>query len=217
MGRRSEETSDMVEGSDLEQKRRLLSEALNEHQRRLLGDIQVYIKKSGLTSDRDLVKELARDVFQNTAEIAFKNAEKYDDCRSPTPWLRAIAHNVVRNRLADKERGNRPFPITDYLPRASAESRRRELEAPTEQEEFDALLGNDESEDAISRLTVEELLSLVGDNSRRVLWLALVQDLKGKALAAKLGIREGSAHVALNRAKTQLREAYYEAYGRSPG
>lgn len=217
MGRRSEGTSDMAEGADLEQKRWLLSEALDEHRRRLLGDIRVYIKKSGLTSDRDLVKELAQDVFQDTAEIAFKNAEKYDDRRSPIPWLRAIAQNVVRNRLAEKKRGNRPFPMTDYIPRASGESRRRELESPTEQEEFDALLGNDESEDTVSRLTVEELLSLVGDGSRRVLRLALVQGLKGKALAAKLGIREGSAHVALNRAKTQLREAYYEAYGRGPG
>ncbi len=207
----------MGESADLLQKRRLLSAALNEHRRRLLGDIQVYVKKSGLTSDRDLVKELARDIFQDTAEIAFKSAEKYDDGRSPIPWLRAIAQNVVRNCLSEKKRGNRPFPMTDYVPRASVESRRQELESPTEQEEFDALLGNEEPEDTVSRLTVEELLSLVGAGSRRVLQLALVQGLKGKALAAKLGIREGSAHVALNRAKTQLREAYYEAYGRGSG
>ncbi len=79
------------------------------------------------------------------------------------------------------------------------------------------MLGGDASEDAVSRLAIEELLSLVGEGSRRVLWLAFVQGLKGKALAAKLGIREGSAHVALNRAKTQLREAYYDAYGRGSG
>lgn len=217
MGRRSEETSDPGQGADSEHKRRLLGEALDEHRRRLLGDIRIYIRKSGLTSEHDLVKELAQDIFQDTAEIAFKNAEKYDERRSPIPWLRVIAQNVVRNRRAEKERGSRPFPMTDYIPRASTEFRRRELESPTEQEEFDALLGDDESDDVVSRLTIEELLSLVGDGSRRVLRLALVQGLKGKALAAKLGIQEGSAHVALNRAKTQLREAYYEAYGRGPG
>ncbi len=214
MGGWSEETSDPIQDTNLEHKRRLLGDALDKHRRRLLGDIQVYVGKSGLASDRDFVKELAQDIFQDTAEIAFKNAEKYDDHRPPIPWLRVIAQNVVRNRCAEKKRGNRVFPITDYIPSASAKSRRRELESPTEQEEFDALLENDESEDAVSRLTVEELLFLVGDTSRRVLRLALVQGLKGKALAAKLGIREGSAHVALNRAKTQLREAYYEAYGR---
>ena len=217
MGGRSEETTDPVQGTDTEHKRRLLGEALDEHRRRLLGDIRLYIRKSGLASEHDLVKELARDVLQDTAEIAFENAKKYDDSRPPIPWLRVIAQNVVRNRRAEKERSNRPFPVTDYIPRASAESRRRELESPTEQEEFDALLGDDESEDAVSRLTVEELLSLVGDTSRRVLRLALVEGLKGKALAAKLGIREGSAYVALNRAKKQLREAYYEAYGRGSG
>lgn len=217
MGRRSEEASDPDKGADTEHKRRLLGEALDEDQHRLLGDIRIYIKKSGLASEHDLVRESARDILQTTAEIAFENADKYDERRSPTPWLRAIAQNVVRNRLAEKQRGNRPFPVTDYIPRMSAESRRRELESPTEQEEFDALLGDDESEDAVSRLTVEELLSLVGDTSRRVLRLAFVEGLKGKALAAKLGIQEGSAYVALNRAKKQLREAYHEAYGRGAG
>lgn len=217
MGGRSEGTSDHVHGSDLGRRRRLLREALEEHRRRLLGDILVYVRKFGLASNHDLVKELGQDIFQDTAEIAFNKAEKYDDCRPPLPWLRVIAQNIVRNRLAEKKRGNRAFPVTDYVPRASAESRKRELDSPTEQEEFDALLGDDESENAVSRLTVEELLSLVGGGSRRVLRLALVEGLKGKALAAELGIREGSAHVALNRAKTQLREAYYEAYGQGPG
>lgn len=216
MGRRSEEAPDTDQGADLEHKRRLLGEALDDHRRRLLGDIRVYIKRSGLASDYGLAKDLAEDVLQDAAKIAVEKAEKYDDRRSPTPWLRAIAQNVVRNRLAEKERGTRPFPVMDCIPRASAATRIGELESPTEQEEFDALIGSDE-EETVSRLGVEELLSLVGDRSRRVLWLALVEGLKGKALAAKLGIREGSAHVALNRAKKELREAYHEAYGRGAG
>ncbi len=216
LGKRSEEALDPDKGADTEHKRQVLGEALDEHRRRLLGDIQDYVRKSGLASDRDLVKELAQDIFHDTAERAFKNAEKYDDRRPPVPWLRGIAVNVIRNRLAEKQRGNRPFPVTDYIPRASSESHRRELESPTEQEEFDALLGSDE-EDTVSRLRVEELLSLVGERSRRVLRLALVEGLKGKALAAKLGIQAGSAPVALNRAKKQLREAYYKAYGQGSG
>ncbi len=133
MGKRSEETSDPAHGVDLEHKRQLLVEALGEHRQRLLGDILVYIKKSGLASDQSFVREIGQDIFQDTAEIAFKNAEKYDDRRPPIPWLRMIAQNVVRNRLAEKKRGNRVFPVTDYIPRASAASRRRELESPTEQ------------------------------------------------------------------------------------
>ncbi len=217
MGGRNEETPDPDYGADLVRKRRLLGEALEEHGRSLLSDSRLYVKKFGLASEHDRVRELGHDVFQDTAEIALKNAGAYDDGQPPLPWLRAIAQNVVRNRLAKKNRGNRAFPVTDYVPRAGvAEFRRRELAATTEQEEFEALLADDESESAVSHLRVEEILSLVGEGPRRVLRLAFVEGLRGKALAARLGIREGSANVALNRAKAQLCEAYHKARGRGP-
>ena len=217
LGGRGEETPEPDYGADLVRRRRLLGEALEEHGQRLLGDSRLYVRKFGLASEHDLVRELGYDVFQDTAEIALKNAGTYDDGRHPLPWLRAIAQNVVRNRLAEKNRGNRAFPVTDYVPRAgAAQFRRRELESTSEQEEFEALLADDESESTVSRLRGEEILSLVGEGPRRVLRLAFVEGLRGKALAARLGIREGSANVALNRAKAQLCEAYHKARGRGP-
>lgn len=217
LGGRSEETPDPENGGDLGRKRRLLGEALEEHGQRLLDDSRLYVKKFGLASEHDRVREVGYDVFQDTAEIALNNAATYDDSRPALPWLRVIAQNVVRNRLAEKNRRNRAFPVTDYVPRAGAAGfRRRELESTTEQEEFEALLADDESESAVSRLRVEEILSLVGEGPRRVLRLAFVEGLRGKSLAARLGIREGSANVALNRAKAQLCEAYHKARGRGP-
>ncbi len=198
-------------------KRRLLGDALDEHRQRLLGNCRLYVKTFGLASERDPVRELGHDVFQDTAESALKSLEAYDDSRPPLPWLRAIAQNVVRNLVAEKKRGNRAFPMTDYVPRAGvAESRRRELETATEQEEFEALLAGDEAENTVSGLRVEEILSLVPEGPRCVLRLAHVEGLRGKALAARLGITEGSAHVALHRANTQLREAHHKARGRGP-
>ncbi len=214
---RSEETPNPDHGADLARKRRSLGKALEEHRQRLLGNCRLYVKTFGLAHEHDLVKELGDDVFQDTAEIALKNLEVYDDSRPPLPWLRAIAQNVVHNRVAQKKRGDRAFPVTDYVPHAgAAESRRRELESTTEQEEFDALLAGDESENAVSCLRVEEILSLVGEGPRRVLRLAFVEGLRGKALAARLGITAGSASVALNRAKRQLREAWRKERGRGP-
>jgi hypothetical protein len=70
LGGRSEETPDPDYGADLVRKRRLLGEALEEHKRRLLGDILLYVKQFGLASEHDLVRELGHDVFQDTAEIA---------------------------------------------------------------------------------------------------------------------------------------------------
>ncbi len=217
LGGRSEETPDPDHGADLVRKRRLLGGALDEHRQRLLSSCRLYVKKLGLASKHDLVMELGEDVLQDAVEIALKNLEEFDDNLLPLPWLRAIAQNVVRNRLAEKKRGNRAFPMTDYVPRAgAAESRWRELESATEQEEFEALLAGDEAENTVSGLRVEEILSLVPEGPRRVLRLHFVEGLRGKALAARLGTTPGSASVALNRAKRQMREAHQRERGRGP-
>ena len=217
MDGRSEKIPDPDYEADVVRKRQLLGKAMDEHRNRLLGDCRLYVRKFGLASAHDLVMELGQDVLQDAAEIALKNLEKYDDSRSPLPWLRVIAQNVVRNRLAEKKRGNRAFPATDYVPRAgAAESRRRELESATEQEEFEALLKDDIAENTVSGLRVEEILSFVAEGPRRVLRLHFVEGLRGKALAARLGTTPGSASVALNRAKRQLREAYQRERGRGP-
>jgi RNA polymerase sigma factor (sigma-70 family) len=217
LGGQSEETSDPGFGADLVRKRRLLGEAMDEHRHRLLSDCRIYVKRFGLASEHDLVMEWGENVLQDAAEVAVKKLEEFDDSRSPLPWLRAIAQNVVRNRLAEKRRGSRAFPVTDYVPRAgAAESRRRELESPTEQEEFEALLGDDEAENTVSGLRVDEILSLVPEGPRRVLCLHFVEGLRGKALAARLGTTPGSASVALNRAKKQLFKAHQENAGEGP-
>lgn len=217
MGGRSDETSDPGCGADLVRKRRLLGEAMDEHRHRLLSNCRIYVRKLGLASEHDLVMGLGEDVLQDAAEIAVKNLGEFDDNRSPLPWLRAIAQNVVRNLVAEKERGSRAFRMTDYVPRAgAAQSRRRELEEPTEQEEFEALLAGDEAEDTVSGLRVEEILSLVPEGPRRVLRLHFVEGLRGKSLASRLGTTPGSASVALNRAKKQLFEAHRKERGRGP-
>jgi len=214
---RSEETSDPGYEADLARKRRLLGAELDGHRERLLSNCRLYVRKLGLAAEHEPVMELGEDVLHDAVEIALKNLDEFDDSRSPLPWLRAIAQNVVRNRRAEKKRGSRAFPMTNYVPQAGvAHLRRRELESPTEQEEFEAMLEGDEAENAVSGLRVEENLSLVPEGPRRVLRLHFVEGLRGKALAATLGTTPGSASVMLNRAKRQLWEAHQRERGRGP-
>ena len=58
---------------------------------------------------------------------------------------------------------------------------------------------------------LEYLLSLVKESDRLVLQLAFINDLKGKDLAAALGISEGSAYTRKHRALTRLKKAYIQA------
>ncbi len=132
MDGRSEETSDPGYGADLARKKQLLGEALDEHRERLLSNCRLYVRKLGLAAKHEPVMELGEDVLHDAIEIALKNLEEFDDNHPPLPWLRAIARNVVLNRRAEKNRGSRAFPMTNYVPRAGvAQSRRWELESPT--------------------------------------------------------------------------------------
>jgi len=68
-------------------------------------------------------------------------------------------------------------------------------------------------EDAMIALTVEkadlqEALTVLSDRERALLALRYVEDLTQPAIAARLGIPEGTVKVQLHRARVKLRRAY---------
>jgi RNA polymerase sigma-70 factor (ECF subfamily) len=69
------------------------------------------------------------------------------------------------------------------------------------------------SEDAMIALTVEkadlqEALTVLSDRERALLALRYEEDLTQSAIAARLGIPEGTVKVQLHRARVKLRRAY---------
>ena len=61
------------------------------------------------------------------------------------------------------------------------------------------------------RSTADELLSLVDEDHRRLLRLAFIEGLRGKSLAARMGISEGAAWARTSRSLSRLRRAYFES------
>lgn len=204
MGERNEGTSGR--DANLERKWRLLEEAVKGHEEELSAGIRVYIWRFGMARNRASIEALTEEVLQDTAEIALRKLEEYDEGRKPVPWLLGITLNVIRHRLRDEVRRNRVYPSSNRVPQAHVPARPPGQSA--EKLTFDPAVESEE-EILLNSMTADEVLSLVGENDRQVLRLAYIEGLSGRELAARLAISEGVVHTRLSRARTRALKAYH--------
>jgi RNA polymerase sigma factor (sigma-70 family) len=184
-----------------------LCQFIEQHWLELLPSIRVQIKKLNLAADQASVENLAQEILNDAIAQALKNCDKYDPDRPVFPWLRKIAFNQAlmlrrRRNLEDQ-----------YIALVGDETKKLSAKPGFEQmaeDEMFSLLYRTADVDFDGNLALNDLLALVKTGDREVLGLAFVYGLRGKALAAKLGITEGAAWVRLNRAIVRLREAYIQ-------
>jgi len=199
-------TAKKSEGATLDDRKRILSEAIQQHQQDLLTGIRVYLWRLEVVKNRGGLEERSKDIFQEMVIQALKTPANYDPSWPAKTWLLGVAINEIRHlkrKLGIERRYIRSIADTSEGRNASRDA------APTglsETELFD-LLNNRYGSEA-SRHTLDEILSVVGESDRRVLWLHFVEGLSGHELGAALGISEGYAYVRLSRAKAHLRAAF---------
>ncbi|MDD5368546.1 MAG: sigma-70 family RNA polymerase sigma factor [Anaerolineaceae bacterium] len=181
---------------------------------RLQTDIRIKVAISGLAEGERAIEDLANDVFQDTAEIALRDAEHYDPSKSLHAWLMAIAVNKLREQRRESHNQAKRFFETDTPMGAEVHSIvANSLQAGDEV----ALTGEDRLDQALysssfrTKLEDRELywseqLSVVNESDRQVLWMYYLEDLNGPDLAAALGISEGAALMRLARARMRLQE-----------
>jgi len=185
------------------QNRALLASIIEQEWQNLLPGIRVYVKKFDLADHFSTIDATARAVLQDTVVTALANSDNYDLRRLPLPWLLGIAINHIRRRRRDR---GRIVAIADVEP----PQKDRGSRSLTSDEVFDLLqyAGN---KSGSNRYTAEEILSLVEEDDRKVLALAFIEGLRGKALAARLGISEGAAWARTSRSLSRLRKAYFKS------
>lgn len=188
-----------------DERKRLLIEALQEHQQDLLAGIRVYLWQLRVVTDRGSLEDRANDVFQEAVITALENPGNYNPSRPARVWLLGVAINEIRHL---KRRMGLERELIESVA-DTPEVRRRTRAAASlklsEADMFDLLYKRVGT--APGGHTLDELLSVVGDSDRRILQLHFVEDLSGRELGAELRISEGAAYTRLSRAKARLRDA----------
>jgi RNA polymerase sigma-70 factor, ECF subfamily len=149
-------------------------------QRALIKLYYGYVKSIALrySSNNDLAAEILNDSFLKI----FNNLHKYDEKQAFKGWLRTITVNTA----IDYYRKNSQLP--DY-------------------EDLDNVHVADITEDAVSRISSEEILGLVQKLSpayRMVFSLYVIDGYTHKEIAEKLGIKEGTSKSNLQDARLKL-------------
>ncbi|MDJ0635549.1 MAG: sigma-70 family RNA polymerase sigma factor [Xenococcaceae cyanobacterium MO_188.B29] len=193
------------------QKQQILCDAIEQNYQTLERIIQVYvasaIKKLGngssLNCNRHSIQTIATDILQNTVETVLNKSEEFDLSYLPLPWIKRFAVNKVRGWQRDRERYQKKIvSIGKYS---------LSQDFSSEEEILGTLFGIYSSSNTKDSTMLEYLLSLANESDRQVLKLAFIDDLRGKDLAAALGVSEGSANTKKSRAIARLRKAYTQA------
>lgn len=136
----------------------------------------------------------AEDVVHDAAVAAWRSFGSLRDLDRFEPWFQRIIVNACRDRL-----------------RARARSRLRVVDLGRELAEREHPMVADASAAAADRLTVGEALDALDPDHRIVVVLRFHADLTVPAIAATLGIPEGTVKSRLHHALGRLRAAMEEA------
>ena len=179
-----------------------LHQFLQEDIEPLRGIISSYVIRAGLARG-EAVQNVTLDILSEATLQALAHIELFDTLRQPRAWFLGIAANVVKRRQAALFRQKQREISIGVL---AADS-----ENGSESDFFDrlSLLTYPGPEQEVEmRAQVAELLSLASPDDRRVLRLAVLQDLNTNQLALALNVPSGAARVRLHRALNRLRTAW---------
>ena len=169
----------------------------------LLGTLRYYVVRAGLADGRDTALA-AVELLNKVVVEALEHADRFKPSGQPMAWLLGIAANLIRRGQAERVIRNRREPLVRDLYSGAQD-------ALSEDELFDrvsSLAAGGPIEDWEANEAASAILAHVSEGDRRVLRLAVLHDLNGKALAQELGIKPGAARVRLHRALNRLREAW---------
>lgn len=170
----------------------------------LLGILRHYLLRAGLVTSLN-ADTAAAELLNEVVIEAMTHRERLESVREPVAWLVGIGANLVKRRRDRLIKADRREPLVRDLVREPELS---------DGEVFDMVArlaarhGSDDPAAVVEAQTYTDwLLAHVSDQDQAILRLAILHELNGEALAARLGISPGAARVRLYRALNRLRTA----------
>ena len=149
--------------------------------------------------------DAAEDVFQETFLRALEKAGRFDPNvpnASAIAWLKAVAHNIIRNRWRKENTAGKYF-----LPVAET-SAVRDFSTDDDFSEaalFDLLKNETNNEREIER--AQNAVVVLTEEEREILELRFLDGLSSEETATRFGISSGAVDMRVCRAKNKLRKA----------
>ncbi|GCE14747.1 RNA polymerase sigma factor [Tengunoibacter tsumagoiensis] len=186
--------------------RQQLLDFLTEQTPALLGTLRSYVQRMGLAQNGE-ISAVAADVLQEVVVEALEHSERFDPTRQPMAWLLGIALNVIkRKRTEVAKRSQRELSFAHLTVLRSEHQESSAAENLLEQLVSCSIEGPERKLESDEQ--AQFILSLVSDEDRKVLQLAIVHDFERDVLAQALGITAVAARVRLHRALARLRIAW---------
>ncbi|MDX1994008.1 MAG: sigma-70 family RNA polymerase sigma factor [bacterium] len=166
--------------------------------------LRFFLVRAGLS---DGLEDAASELWNEVVVEALKQEGRFRAGAQPRPWLVGIAVNLIKRRKVESLRRRWREPLVrDLYP----EDELSDDELFDRVAEMNTLSAEMETESAAYG-AMKTLMAALSAEDQRVLSLAVVHNMDGKALADELGTTPGTARVRLHRALTRLRTAYEQA------
>jgi RNA polymerase sigma factor (sigma-70 family) len=208
VSRHNERTAQTPVGGTLDERRRLLEEAIERDHQELLGRIGFYLWRFGIAT-RESISERAGEVLHDTFVTALSILDKYDPAGSAKLWLLNVAVIVIKRKTREQRRGHRRLTLVADSEQARHAAGDRKVANISEAELFDSLLRPPLGVPSSQSPNADELLALVEGDDREILRLHYLEGLDGEELAAKFGVSTGVVYQRLSRARVKVRRAYF--------
>lgn len=195
----------------LQSRRTVLENTFDKDRDTLLGIIESYLRRGGVTHGWQDTRETALDVYGELFIEAMRTLEKFDENRSPRAWLLSLASNLVLRKKVERAKefsrasqnteaapGNEESAIEVFDRLAAASHHFHQLSSPLEKQQ-----------------TLDEILSGVNEGEREILMLSVVHGLRSEIIGAQLGISAAAARKRLQRALEHLRADYLQRFATS--
>lgn len=167
----------------------------------LLHSVKLYVWRSKLAYGEHATV-LAMDILNEVVVDALRNYASYDENRQPRPWLMGMVIIAIKRRIASQAKLRQREPLIRDIYDDTALSDDELFDIVTE------VVDNSPAQGLTSEEAVQTLLAPVSNDDKKILRLAIIDELDSASLSQEYGISANAVRVRLHRALHRLRQAH---------
>lgn len=178
-----------------------LRQVIIDEEKTLLKIFQHYIYRMGLSTQLT-----AEELLNEVTVEALSHEERFEADRDPVAWLIGIGTNLIRRRQTSFAKKEKREPLVRDL----YSTYEHELSDSELFDRVQQLASPDPAYAIDAEMAANEMLSYLAPDDRKIIQLAILNEMDSASIAKQLGITRSAARVRLYRALNRLRTVFAE-------